>query len=260
MISIMKSIVHTFLYIWDSVTKCAMIRSIKRFMALVLLKYILGWSIDKTYDEYKLLRNGKHIVTYTHTGDYETIIGCLLAHAYDLPFVVIAKDELGKIPIISNLFSLLSHMIFIDRKSNVSATSFIANHLKTKSNFVLLIAPEGSRKRVDDIKSGFYHIALETESDIYHVAVDFENHIITTSCIANNAIVQTSSYTKIKILVENEMKKDKPYHPERCHLVNPTKICRTSLFNTNNSILIYIPPIIVLIVMVSVLINVYYLW
>lgn len=227
------------------------INVIKRYIATFLLKSILGWDIDKSYDEYESLRKGKHIITYAHTSDYEMIIGCLLAHAYNFPIITIAKDELGRIPVISKLFSILSEMIFIDKKSSMNATELIANDLRAKTSFVLLIAPEGTRNRVEEIKSGFYHIALETNSDIYHIAIDFENHTLTTTLIANDAVVQTVPYAKIKTSVEEQMKKDKPFLPERCHLVDPTKIGNTSLINRNKTLLIYIPPLIVLMIMLS---------
>jgi len=228
---------------------------IKRYIVLFFLRRVLGWEIDKSYDDYKSLRTGGHVMTYTHTCDYDIIIGCLLSHAYDLPVVTIAKDELGKIPIISKMLSIMSDVIFINRKSNVSTTNFIATQLKERSNFVLLVAPEGTRKKVDDIKSGFYHIAVETNSDIYHMAIDFENHTVAMNFVANDAVLQTSQYTKIKLLVENEMKKDRPYRPDRCHLVDPTKMGQTTLLNNNCSILIYIPPIIVFVIILSTLAN-----
>jgi 1-acyl-sn-glycerol-3-phosphate acyltransferase len=228
---------------------------IKRLIAIFILRSVLGWSVDKSYNDYESLRKGKHIVTYAITGDYEIIMGCLLAHAYDIPIIIIAKDELGKIPIISRVFGFLSDMVFVDRKSHMNTTEFIANDLKSRKNYALLIAPEGTRSRVDDLKSGFYNIALETCSDIYHMAIDFENHTIGIVLVTNDAVVQTSSYEKIKGMVEEKFMKDKPFQPERCHLIDLSKTKKTSLVNINKSLVIYIPPLIVVVIFFGSIIH-----
>jgi hypothetical protein len=250
-------ILKFFVYMWIFFVKCMLkiVHDLSRFAANVILTKLLGWKIDKSYDDYKILRKGKHVLTYTHTSEYEIAIACLLAYAYDLPIVTVAKDEMGKIPIISKLLSVLTDMIFIDKKNNISTTDFVAKELKDKNDFVLLISPEGSRKKVDDIKSGFYNIANESNSDIYHIAVDFENHTIATKHIVNDAIVQTKQYEKIKKLVEDEMRKDKPYYVDQCHLVDPLKISQTSLMDKNRSMLIYIPPLVVLLIVVNIFVR-----
>jgi 1-acyl-sn-glycerol-3-phosphate acyltransferase len=42
-------------------------------------------------------------------------------------------------------------------------------------NFLLAMAPEGTRKRVDKLRSGFYHIARQAQVPILPVGLDFEN-------------------------------------------------------------------------------------
>src|SRR5664279_170278 len=51
------------------------------------------------------------------------------------------------------------------------AAALFANN----ENFLLAIAPEGTRKRVDKLRSGFYHIAKKAQVPIITVGLDFEN-------------------------------------------------------------------------------------
>lgn len=226
---------------------------VKRWVAYFLLRFVLGWKVEKNYTSYEYLRKGRHVVTYTHTSEYEILLGLLFSIAYDIPFVAVAKREIRDIPIITSVLTSLTDIIFIDRKKNLNTTNIISDELNKRENFVFIISPEGTRARVSDLKSGFYFIALKSSAHIHHLMLDFQNHNISFVDVVNDAVVQTTVYQRIKPMLEEIMKTDKPYCPDKCHLTDPYVIGKTSLFDSKRSILMYLPPFIVLTIMYRVI-------
>lgn len=63
----------------------------------------------------------------------------------------------------------------MDRKSNNKLVDQIVNIFNSKKEFRLSLAPEGTRKKVDKLKSGFYYIAKESKVPVFLMTIDFEN-------------------------------------------------------------------------------------
>lgn len=224
---------------------------LRKLFAIILLKYILGWRI-RNFDDIKDYKKGKHVVIYAQTSVIDSIFGLLISMIYDISFVSTGKIELKTTPIIGRLMKYLD-VIYIDRKKIDNSTNYISNELSQRKDFCFTISPEGHIKKAKDINSGFYQIAKNTEADIIMIRFDYENHIISKEEIANDAIVAVSDYEPIKKLVETAFSKEKPYRPEYCHLINPGKVGKTSIISYKNSILIYVPLVIVLLIMMNVL-------
>ena len=63
----------------------------------------------------------------------------------------------------------------VDRFSNQGMVEQVAALFTQHDSFILAMAPEGTRKRVDKLRSGFYHIAKAAQVPIVMVGLDFEN-------------------------------------------------------------------------------------
>ena len=235
--------------------------SIKRFIALFILKYVIGWriicdsnsrKINCDYNSYDFLRKGKHVMVYAHTSIYESLIGYLVSVAYDIPLIAVVKQELRDILWIGYVIKYFN-FIFIDRQKNTNTTKYISEELNKQKDFTFGIAPEGTRSLVRELKSGFFYIAKKTNADLYIARFNFEDHIFSIEAIANEVAIQSTQCEKIKTIVENEMRKEKPYRPERCHLVQRAMIKTTSLIRIERSILIYFPPFIIITIMVHII-------
>ena len=67
----------------------------------------------------------------------------------------------------------------VDRFSKHGMVEQAADLFATNEVFILAIAPEGTRKRVDKLRSGFYHIAKKAQVPIMPVGLDFEKrHLV----------------------------------------------------------------------------------
>lgn len=63
----------------------------------------------------------------------------------------------------------------VNRLSKQGMVEQAAELFVTNENFILAIAPEGTRKRVDKLRTGFYHIAKKAQVPIIPAGLDFEN-------------------------------------------------------------------------------------
>lgn len=66
----------------------------------------------------------------------------------------------------------------VDRSKNTNLVSAIVDIYHAKSTFHAVLAPEGTRKDVTELKTGFYYIAVQAQVPIVMVGFDFVNKII----------------------------------------------------------------------------------
>jgi len=83
----------------------------------------------------------------------------------------IAKKELFKFPF--GAYFRWTGGAPIDRTPGQNKVQAMANVFKGKEEFRLTLAPEGTRGRVDELRTGFYYIAKEANVPITLVAFDF---------------------------------------------------------------------------------------
>lgn len=63
----------------------------------------------------------------------------------------------------------------VDRFSKQGVVEQAAALFAANENFILGLAPEGTRKRVDTLRSGFYHIAQKANVPIVPIGLDYEH-------------------------------------------------------------------------------------
>lgn len=63
----------------------------------------------------------------------------------------------------------------VDRFSRKNMVEQAIDMFRGKDDFMLALSPEGTRKKVDKLRSGFYHIAKGAGVPIVMVGLDFGN-------------------------------------------------------------------------------------
>jgi 1-acyl-sn-glycerol-3-phosphate acyltransferase len=63
----------------------------------------------------------------------------------------------------------------VDRSKNSNLVSSIVDIYHSKTMFHAVLAPEGTRKDVDQLKTGFYHIAVQANVPIVMIGFDYVN-------------------------------------------------------------------------------------
>lgn len=142
------------------------VKSILRGIALVLLK-VLGWKTSGALPPEKKFV----LIVAPHTSNWDLFHGILLAFALRLDARYIAKRELFRGPF-SGLMTW-SGALPVDRASSHHIVDQMVSLFREKENFVLALAPEGTRHKKDSWKSGFYHIALDARVPILLAFIDY---------------------------------------------------------------------------------------
>lgn len=96
------------------------------------------------------------------------------------------------------------------KKGNM--TQQIIDYLKNKDNYILGIAPEGTRKCVDKVRSGYYYIAKELDVEVIYIGIDYKKRVIKMEKIHH---IEDRWEKEEEWFIEN-CKKYTPLFPERC--------------------------------------------
>jgi 1-acyl-sn-glycerol-3-phosphate acyltransferase len=135
-----------------------------------------------------------------HTSNWDFPVGILLMNGYDLNLKWIAKDSLFKFPY-GFIFRWLGGIGVDRKKSNNFVDAAVATIAKYE-NLSLAIAPEGTRKKVDKLKSGFYWIAHKAKVPLVFVKFDWQNKIIDF----DNPYWTTGDYEADLLVIENHFR------------------------------------------------------
>jgi 1-acyl-sn-glycerol-3-phosphate acyltransferase len=110
------------------------------------------------------------IVFYPHTSNWDFVIGLVARFALAVPVTWAGKDNIFRGPF-SPLWRLLGG-IPVNRRE---ATGFVGQMIDAfaRRPMLLAIAPEGTRRRTDHWKSGFYRVALGARVPLALAFIDF---------------------------------------------------------------------------------------
>lgn len=139
----------------------------KQFYKWVFFK-IMGWKIVGTIDP--AIKKCVMMVM-PHTSAHDFYLGIFTRGIIGLEMNFVAKKELFRFPF-GYYFRYMGGAP-LDRSGGLNKVDAIAALFATKKEFRLAIAPEGTRKYVNELKTGFYYIALKANVPIIPVAFDF---------------------------------------------------------------------------------------
>ncbi len=130
---------------------------------------VLGWETIGDFSEDTVKKCV--VIAVPHTSWHDFYMGVLLRNALGVKIGFIGKKELFKFPM--GIFFRAMGGAPIDRTPGQDKVKSIATIFEDKEEFRLTLAPEGTRKKVDQLKTGFYFIAKEAGVPIIMVAFDF---------------------------------------------------------------------------------------
>jgi 1-acyl-sn-glycerol-3-phosphate acyltransferase len=129
---------------------------------------LMGWKISGTI--------APHIkkcimIVVPHTSWHDFYLGIFTRGITKLEMNFVGKKELFKFPL--GIYFRWMGGAPLDRKKNEHKVDAIAKVFDEKEVFRLAIAPEGTRKKTTEWKTGFYYIALKANVPIVPVAFNF---------------------------------------------------------------------------------------
>jgi 1-acyl-sn-glycerol-3-phosphate acyltransferase len=115
---------------------------------------LAGWRVDTIYpSEKKYVVVGAH-----HTSNWDLPVALLFSMATGIKFNFIAKDEAFRWPFAGWMRWLGG--IPVNRRARTHFVDQIAEEFRARENLIIVITPEGTRKKTEYWKTGFYYIAL----------------------------------------------------------------------------------------------------
>lgn len=148
--------------------------------AAVLLK-LIGWKVD-----FQGLPGLQGIaIVYPHTSNWDFLTAMLCKWTMGLPVHFWCKDSLVKVPLFGRWLKWIGG-VPIDRSSPrgvVGAmTEVFAEHQRAGTFLWLGLSPEGTRKRTDGWRSGFYQLAMATQLPLAIVRFDYGQKVLKFEC------------------------------------------------------------------------------
>jgi 1-acyl-sn-glycerol-3-phosphate acyltransferase len=132
---------------------------------------LMGWKAVSTVppDLKKFI-----MVVAPHTSSWDVYMGFAFRRVLKLNYVkFIGKQELFKPP-----FGFLFRWaggVPVDRFSKNNFVDQVVDMFNKNDSFAIALSPEGTRKKVERLRTGFYHIAQKANVPIIMLALDFEH-------------------------------------------------------------------------------------
>ena len=142
-----------------------------RWLGKFLMK-ISGWkTIGQLPKDQRVV-----LIAGPHTSNWDFVLAMSLILSLDVRIHWVGKHSIFKKGF-RRLFKKMGG-IPVNRVNPQALKTEIYNITERYRGFIIAISPEGTRKKVERLKSGFLRIANETNSRILMVGVDFSNKTI----------------------------------------------------------------------------------
>ena len=144
---------------------------------MYITKYIfhklLGWKIEGDFD--RTIKKSVVIVA-PHTASYDFIVCSLTRRILKTQINFVAKKALFAWPI-GWYFRWMGGEP-LERSKSENKVEAITRVFESLDEFRLALAPEGTRKKVDKWRTGYYYIALSAKVPIIPVSLDYPSKTI----------------------------------------------------------------------------------
>lgn len=116
------------------------------------------------------------VIVYPHTSNWDFVVGVLAKWSIGIPVHFWGKASLFEVPLLGRWLRWLGG-IPVDRSAPQGAVTAMVQRLRDarlRDAFCwLALAPEGTRRHADGLRSGFYHVALQAGVPLGLVGLDF---------------------------------------------------------------------------------------
>ena len=139
---------------------------VAQFILFKILKWKIIGSFPKELKKYVIIA-----APHTHWVDFP--LGILVKWAEAAPVNYIGKASLFKPP-----FGLIFRWLGgapVNRSESTNKVQAIVDVFNKNEKFILALSPEGTRKKVEKWKTGFYYIAKGANVPIVMATLDFKN-------------------------------------------------------------------------------------
>lgn len=115
-------------------------------------------------------------VVYPHTSNWDFVVGILAKWSIGIPVTFWGKDSLFRMPLFGRWLRWVGG-VPVDRNAPHGVVGQMASTLRAardEGRFMwLALTPEGTRRRTEGWRSGFYHVAVQAQVPVALVAFDY---------------------------------------------------------------------------------------
>lgn len=163
-------------------------------IAVLFLK-LLGWKLVNKIDP---MPKKYVLIGGPHTSNWDALYGLSAAKGFGLRFKIMAKSSFFVFP----LGYLLKAMggLPVDRSKKNSLVDQTSDYFKKTDSLAVILAPEGTRKKVTNLKKGFYYIAQKAGVPIIVGYMDYKNKVV---CLDHIIEAKETDPEKIEACIKN---------------------------------------------------------
>lgn len=168
--------------------------------------WLTGWRYQVAFPD-----TAKFIIAGApHTSNWDAVwaIAFILATDLDIHFMIKAEA----FPAWAGWFLRAVGGIPINRQSPEGVVDQMVAEFRNREKFVLVVAPEGTRKKVERWKSGFYRIAQAAEVPIVLAYLDYPKRIVGFGPVFPTTGDMEADMAAMRTYLENHVT---PRHPSR---------------------------------------------
>jgi 1-acyl-sn-glycerol-3-phosphate acyltransferase len=135
---------------------------------------VCGWKIKGQYP-YHLKKSILVVAPHTHSLDF--FLGLAIRKYLHIEFV----RFLGKKELFWGIFGVILRNLGgfpVERGKNANQVDQVVDLYNSKESFHIALSPEGTRKKVSRLKTGFYHIAKRAHIPILLIGMDVANKAV----------------------------------------------------------------------------------
>lgn len=142
-----------------------------KFFARLILSFF-GWKAENAFpsDVKKYI-----LIVGPHTSAWDFVVGVLFRASLRIDAKFLGKEELFKGPF-GFLFRWLGGYP-VDRFNKSNLVDQVVKIVKDNEAIGIALSPEGTRQRVDKLRTGFYYIALKAHVPIIMAGLDYQRRV-----------------------------------------------------------------------------------
>jgi 1-acyl-sn-glycerol-3-phosphate acyltransferase len=137
-----------------------------------LMMGLRGWRVEGTIPDIPRMV----LIVAPHTSNWDFLTGLWVKLAMRLGARFVGKHTLFRFPL--GVFMRWLGGVPVDRSAAAGFASEAARALREAERMTLVIAPEGTRRRAEKWKSGFYRIAVEAGVPIVPAGFDYSRRVV----------------------------------------------------------------------------------
>jgi len=144
-------------------------------LAAALARFLMrisGWRFEGEIPDVRKMV----LIVAPHTSNWDFPVGLMAKVALRLGGTFIGKHTLFRWPF--GAFMRALGGIPVDRQAATGFASEVARAMREADQMTVVLAPEGTRRRIPQFKSGFYRIAIEAGAPILPAGFDYSRKVV----------------------------------------------------------------------------------